>query len=113
MEPQLRCALESQLREYEAIETEAHILALQRGWDLKEMDTVHRFLRDRVTRMKLSGCNTDSRIADLLIRMYTQGMIRGHQERNRFPGKDPRILILSQKLLDCETAGIQQMQSFL
>ncbi len=113
MEPQLRCALESQLREYESIETEAHVIALQRGWDLPEMDTAHRFLRDRMIRMKLGGRNTDSRIADLMIQMNTRGMIRNLQERNRVQETDSNVRILSQKLLDCETAGIRQMQSFL
>ena len=33
MRPGLRKALESQLREYDSIETEAHSIATQRGWD--------------------------------------------------------------------------------
>jgi len=113
MQPQLRSTLEQQLREFESIETEVFTLALQRGWDLPEMDAALRFLTDRMTRMKLSGRNTDSRIADILIRMNTKGMIRGLQELHRFPEKDQQIRILSQKLLDCETANIRQMQSFL
>lgn len=113
MQPQLRNSLESHLREYESIETEAYTLALQRGWDLPETDTIRRFLRDRITRMKLSGRNHDSRIADLMIQMNTKGMIRGIQELNRFREKDPQLRILSQKLLDCETDGIRQMKFFL
>ena len=113
MEPQLRKTLERQLREYEAIETEAHVIALQRGWDLPEMDTAHRFLRDRRMRMKLSGRNTDSRIADLMIRMHTEGMIRSLQQRSSGQSHDSKISVLSQRLLDCENAGIRQMQAFL
>lgn len=113
MEPQLRCALVNQLREYESIETEAFSIALQRGWDLPEMDAAHRFLTDRRIRMKLSGRSTDSRIADLMIQMNTRGMIRSLQERNRSQEPDSKVKTLSQKLLDCEAAGIRQMQSFL
>ena len=113
MEPRLRCALNDQLREYESIEAEAFSIALQRGWELPELDTAHRFLRDRMMRMKLGGRNTDSRIADLMIQMHTRGMIRSLQERNRTQEQDDKIRILSQKLLDCETAGIRQMQYFL
>ena len=36
--PELKKALESQLREYDSIETEAHAIASQRGWELKELD---------------------------------------------------------------------------
>ena len=38
MRPSLRKALESQLAEYDAIETEAHSIASQRGWELAELD---------------------------------------------------------------------------
>ena len=67
MQSGLRSTLESQLREYDSIETEAYTIALQRGWELPELDPGRRFLKDRVTRIKLSGRNTDSRIADILI----------------------------------------------
>ena len=113
MEPRLRCALENQLREYESIETEAQKIALQRGWDLPEMDTARRFLRDRMVRMKLGSSYTDSRIADLMIQMNTRGMIRSMQQRNRMQEQDNMVKILSQKLLDCENAGILKMQTFL
>ena len=113
MKPGLRHTLQQQLREYDSIETEALAIARQRGWDLPEMDTALRFLTDRMIRMKLTGRNTDSRIADLLIQTNTRGMIRSLQVLNRYTDKDSNIRVLSQKLLDCETANIRQMQGFL
>lgn len=109
----LRSTLESQLREYDSIETEAFTIALQRGWELPELDPGRRFLKDRVTRLKLNGRGTDSRIADLLIQGNTKSMIQGLRNLHRFSGQDHQIRILSQKLLDCETAHIRQMQAFL
>ena len=38
MRPGLRKALEAQLREYDAIESEAHDIASQRGWEVEELD---------------------------------------------------------------------------
>ena len=64
-------------------------------------------------RMKLNGRNTDSRIADLLIQGNTKGMIRGLKHLHQLQTQDHQILVLSQKLLDCERAHIRQMQSFL
>ena len=113
MRSTLRNALENQLQEYDSIETEAYTLALQRGWELPELDPGRRFLRDRLTRMKLNGRNSDSRIADILIQGNTKGMIRSLKDLHQFDGQDHQIRILSQKLLDCETAHIRQMQSFL
>lgn len=109
----LRNTLEYQLQEYNSIETEAHTLALQRGWELPELDPGRRFLKDRATRLKLNSQNTDSRIADILIQGNTKGMILGLKNLHQFDGEDQQIRILSQKLLDCETAHIRQMQAFL
>ena len=113
MRSSLRNTLKDQLQEYDSIETEAYTIALQRGWDLTELDPGRRFLRDRMTRMKLNGRNTDSRIADILIQRNTRGMIRGLRNLHQADGLDHQIRILTQKLLDCETAHIRQMQSFL
>ena len=109
----LRDTLETQLQEYHSIEAEAHTLAVQRGWELTDLDPGRRFLKDRSMRMKLNGRNTDSRIADLLIQGNTKGMIRGLKHLHQLQTQDHQILVLSQKLLDCERAHIRQMQSFL
>lgn len=113
MNPQLRKALEDQLREYDAIETEAHAIATQRGWELRELDPAVRMMSDMVTRMQLSGKNNESKIADMMIRGNTKGMVKGLKDIHQFTGQDEKIRTISQKLLDCETANIRQMQSFL
>lgn len=113
MQPSLRKALMSQLREYDSIETEAHTLATQRGWEVPELDPAVRFMTDMMTRMKLNGRNTDSKIADMMIQGNTKGMIKGLKNIHQFSGNDSQIQILSQKLLDCENANIRQMQFFL
>ena len=113
MRPGLRKALESQLQEYDAIETEAHSIASQRGWELPELDPAMRFMADMTTRMKLSRGNSDSKIADMMIQGNTNGMIKGLKNLHQFPAQDSQISTLSQKLLDCENANIRQMQGFL
>ena len=113
MRPGLRKALGSQLREYDSIETEAHSIATQRGWEVAELDPAVRFMTDMMTRMKLNGRNTDSKIAGMMIQGNTRGMIKGLKTIHQFGGQDEQINILSQKLLDCETANIRQMQGYL
>lgn len=113
MRPGLRRALEQQLREYDQIETEAHTLAAQRGWELKDLDPAVRMMSNMVTRMKLSAGGTESKIADMMIQGNTKGMIKGLRNMHQFPREDSRISALSQKLLDTETANIRQMQAFL
>ena len=41
----LRSTLQTQLREYDSMEAEAYTIALQRGWELPELDPGKRFLR--------------------------------------------------------------------
>ena len=113
MRPGLRQALQSQLHEYDAIETEAHRIAGQRGWELKELDPAVRIMADMMTRMKLGGKNSDSKIADMMIIGNTRGMVKSLKNLHQYTEEDARVQTLSQKLLDCETANIRQMQGFL
>lgn len=113
MRPALRKALESQLREYDAIESEAHAIASQRGWEMKELQPATRFLADMMTRSRLRFGNTDSKIAGMMIQGNTRGMITGLKNVHQFNQPDEQVNILAQKLLDCENANIRQMQSFL
>ena len=113
MRPGLRKALDQQLREYDQIETEAHALASQRGWELKDLDPALRMMSNMVTRMKLSAGGSESKIADMMIQGSTKGMIKGLRNMHQFPREDSRISALSQKLLDTENANIRQMQAFL
>lgn len=113
MRPGLRKALESQLQEYDSIETEAHNIASGRGWELPELDPAVRFMADMMTRMRLATGNTDSKIAGMMIQGNTRGMITGLKNQHQFNRNDGPISTLSQKLLDCETANIRQMQTFL
>lgn len=109
----MRQALNSQLREYDSIESEARTMAIQRGWDLEDLDPALRLMSDMTARMRLNGRNTDSKIAGMMIQGNTQGMIKGLKTIHQFSSEDEPIKTLSQKLLDCENANIRQMQQFL
>ena len=113
MGPSLRIALQSQLREFDAIESEAHSLAGQRGWELREIQPAQRFIAVTKTYLKSSRRNSDSRIADMVIQSNTHGMIQNLKSMHQYQQQDSQVRILSQRLLDCETASIRQMQSFL
>ncbi len=113
MDAGLRIALTDQLHEYDAIETEAHAVASRRGWELKELDPAVRFMADMMTRTRLNGNRTDSKIAGMMIQGNTKGLIKGLKNLHQFQGSDEPVRTLSQKLLDCENANIRQMEPFL
>ena len=109
----LRRALESQLQEYDSIESEAHCIASSRGWEVPELDPVVRTMADMMNRVQLTGGNTNSKIAGMMIQGNTRGMIKGLKNLHQFNKQDFQVKALSQTLLDCETANIRQMQGFL
>lgn len=113
MDLRLRRALESQLREYDIIESEAHAIASQRGWEVKELDPAVRFMAGMMTRMTLRGGNPDSKIAGMMIQGNTRGMIKGLKNQHQLDKQDSLVTSLNQRLLDCENANIRQMQFYL
>lgn len=113
MQPDLRKALQSQLREYDSIESEAHALASRRGWELPELQSIVRRMAEMMTHARLHGGNTDSKIAGMMIQGNTRGMITGLKNVHQFHQSDASLTALSQKLIDCESANIAQMRPYL
>ena len=113
MRPSLRNILESQLREYDTIESEAHAIAALRGWELSEADPMKRLLSNIKTKYTLSRGNPDTKIANMVIKRSRKEIIIGLQHHQNFGNRDLHISTLSQKLLDCESATILQMERFL
>ena len=109
----LRQALNSQLKEYDSIEQEAHALAANRGWSLDELDPAIKFMTNMMTRANLSFGNSDSKAAAMMIKGNMRGVIKGYKNLNQFNHSDERISVLMQKLIDCEEANIRQMQGYL
>ena len=113
MSPGIQKALHSQLKEYDAIETEAHSIAKQRGWKLSELNPAVRSMADSMTKMKLTfGCN-DSKIAAMMVQGNTRGVIKGLKNSHRYAHDDQQVSELSRKLLDCENSNILQMEGYL
>lgn len=109
----LKQALESQLKEYDAIETQVDAIASSRSWELKEIDPAVRMMSNMMLKMRLIGGDTDSKIAAMMINGNTRGMILGLKNLHRFHSNDPKVENLCQKLLDTEVENIRQMQGYL
>ncbi len=113
MRPKLRSALESQLREYDTIETEAHNIAENHGWILKEVNPGIRAMANAMTKARLSYGNVNSKLAAMMIQGNTRGMILGLKGQHQTHQCNPQVWELSQRLLNCEEENIKQMQAFL
>ena len=109
----LRSELNAQLKEYDAIETEAHGIALSRGWELKELDPAIKGMTNMMTRSRLSFGNASSKAAAMMIQGNTRGIIKGFKNLNQFPPTDQQVAGLAQKLIDYEEANNRKLQGFL
>ena len=109
----LRTELASQLREYDAIEQEAHGIAASRGWELKELDPAIKGMTNMMTRTRLSFGNANSKAAAMMIQGNTRGIIKGYKNLNQFPATDKKVANLAQKLIDFEETNNRQLQGFL
>lgn len=113
LKPNLRTELNSQLKEYDTIESEAHGIAISRGWKLKELDPAIKGMTNMMTRTRLSFGNADSKAAAMMIQGNTRGIIKGFKNLNQFPSKDKAVSDLAQKLIDFEETNNRQLQGFL
>ncbi len=113
LEPKLRNELNSQLKEYDMIESEAHGIAISRGWTLKELDPAIKSMTNMMTRTRLSFGNADSKAAAMMIQGNTRGIIKGFKNLNQFPSDDKAVSDLAQKLIDFEETNNHQLQGFL
>lgn len=109
----LRTALKEQLEEYDSIEQEAQSIASSRGWTLEELDPTVKSMAKMVTRTRLSFGNVNSKVAAMMIQGNTRGIIKGYKNIHQLYESDERVSTLTQKLLDCESANVKQMQGFL
>ena len=109
----LRNTLLTQLREYDAKETDILSTVQQRGWEVRGMDPLKRFLKDRMIRLRLYRDHSDSKIAEIIIQSNTRSMIACFKYLHQYNGQDTLVCILAQKILDCETAHIHQLQRYL
>lgn len=113
MRSDLRRAMESQLREYDTIESEAHSIAKRRNWTLPEINPAIRFMTDRMTKMKLSFGDADSKIAAMMIRGNTSGVIKGLKNLHQISENDSDVVALTNKLLETENSNVDQMKPYL
>lgn len=113
LEPKLRTELNSQLKEYDTIESEAHGIAISRGWELKELDPAIKGMTNMMTRTRLSFGDRDSKAAAMMIQGNTRGIIKGFKNLNQFSYNDKAVSDLAQKLIDFEETNNRQLQGFL
>lgn len=109
----LKSIFKTQLQEYDRIESEIQSIAARRGWELPELQPAVKWFSGFRFRLLLRLHSADSCIAERMISLHTVDMVNTLKLLHRYDPKDDQILTLFQKLLDCKTMNIRQMQPFL
>lgn len=104
----MKSDLLSQLSALDQLESQFQTLSAQRGWDVRDMEPVDRWLISLRFHYR-----KDPRLAQYLIHMYTHNCIGLQKLFNRLETDDTSVRRLFQKFMDRCTVGIRQMQPFL
>ena len=105
---EMKYVISDQISKLDQIDTQFQILATQRGWDIKEIEPLSRWIISlRFHHRK------DPSIAEHLICYYTQKNISMMKQYNRWDQSDRSIQILFQKLMDSCAMGIRQIALYL
>ena len=112
-QPALRQALRDQKQEYDSIEQEAIKIARDRNWEVTNLNPAVKGMARMSTKMRVRGKDPDATIAAMMIQGNTKGSIKTLKNIHRYPESNGQICAISQKLLDCETDNIVQMQGFV
>ena len=113
VKPELKNALKDQLKEYDAIEQEAHAIAAKENWSVQELDPAVKAMAMMYAKTNLSFGFVDSKIAAMMIQGNTRGLIKALKNSHHAKNGNQQVMNLAQKLLECEKSNIQQMQGYV
>ena len=109
----LRSALESQLKEYQNLRTQAAGLLRARQERPGSAGALARASAEAMTFGKLMLDSSPSRIAEMTIQGCAVGAAKTLRHLRDYAGQDAQVLDLTRRLLAAEEAGAEEMKSFL
>ncbi|MBP3413445.1 MAG: hypothetical protein J6K89_09330 [Oscillospiraceae bacterium] len=106
--------LKNQLSEYEKIYDEADALLKERGGKAKNINPMAKYSSSMSATMQVRMAkDPNAKIADLMMRGNTKGMIKSIHNHRSMGVLDPKVSCLSNRLLQTEQANIDSMKTFL
>ena len=110
----LKLLLETELKEYENFYKESQNLLKKNKVEPKSKGIFVSLIADVTMQIEVSKDNSDSKIADLLIRGMTMGTIDIHKRLDHFEGEvDKKIHELASSLLKFQEQNIEQLKMYL
>lgn len=109
----LQRALQQQKSEYEELNRQAAAYMQKRGIAIRPINPLVRYSSHVMARTQLMQDRSPSKIAELMIRGNTTGMVKSIRNLHEYNLSDTDAAELTDKLLQTERNNIEQMKPFL
>jgi len=106
-------SLNSQLKEYEEIESQSAALLRDAGQEPEGISAMAKFMTDMTSNMKSMMDHSPSKLAEIMIQGSTMGTTNLVKQMNDYRGEDHTVTQLAQDLLDTEKRNIEEMKKYL
>ncbi len=105
--------LQSQLQEYQEINTKAMNLLNENGYDEKGISSLEKLRTYLMINMQTLTDKTASHVAEMLIIGSNMGILDAVKNIKKYQNVEKNILSLMEKLLEFEENNVQQLKQFL
>ena len=112
-EQKLLGELKRERSEYENVRSDAAQMIRNSGEEPGGNGLMARLSTGMMTACQLARDDSRSKIAEMMIRGNTSGVIKGLKNLHQMEQQDDSVSALSLKLLDTESANVDQMKQFL
>ena len=110
---QMHDILSTQMREYENLEKDAEKLLRRYGEDPKDVGVMAKTGARVMSAGKLMTDRSISKIAEMTIEGNTMGITKTIKHLHDYSGNDPKVVDLTNTLLETQRRNVEQLQRYL
>jgi len=106
--------LEDMLKEYESFADKAKDLLKMHNLDPKDLNAMTKTSAYMMIKMEMLRDNSDSHVADMLLKGSTMGIVEIEKQIKAYEGKcDKKVINLAKELLEHEKKNVEKVKEYL
>ena len=106
-------ALNSQMREYQQIYSEADALLAKVGGEPKDVPAVAKISAEMMSSIKAMTGGQDAKIAEDMVRGNTTGAAKLTRQLHEYDGANKEVIDFTNRVIQTEESNCEQMKQFL
>lgn len=106
-------ALNSQMREYQQIYTEADTLLAKVGGQPKDVPAVAKISAEMMSSIKAMTGGQDAKIAEDMVRGNTTGAAKLTRQLHEYDGSNKEVIDFTNRVIQTEESNCEEMKQFL